>query len=247
MEPREPIREMGTRTTLIEGYHTLLGREAARDARARELIGRVLARNLDRFLPENRDAAMLDLGCGDGTLLHLLRARGYRTLAAFDLSPENVSLCHAAGLGFVARHDATALDDFSPGARYRLVFLIDLIEHLPKEDAVPLLRAARARLEPGGAVIVRTPNMGSLLGPLERYGDLTHEWGLTERSAVDLMRAAGFATEDVEIAPAWGAATGLGRLRELYLRALHRIVFSSAGRARPRICTPNLLIKAVVR
>lgn len=237
----------GTRAAVLERYHTAMRRDAAREASGRGLIRRALARNLDPWLPDDRDAPMLDIGCGEGVLLGLLRDRGYRRLAGFDLSPENVALCHADGLDVVAMHDATDLASFAPGARYRVVFLIDVVEHLPKEDAVPVLRAVRARLEPGGTVIVRTPNLGSLLGALERYGDLTHEWGLTERSAVDLMRAAGFAAGDIDVAAAWGATTALGRIRERYLRVLHRTVFLSAGRARPRICTPNLLIRGVAR
>lgn len=237
----------GTRETFIARYHTLMRRDAWRNARGRDLILRSLDRTFGPWLPADRDAAILDVGCGEGALLTFLAARGYRNLAGFDLSPENVALCHDARLDFVAHHDARDVASFAPGSSWDLIFAVDLVEHLRKDDAVPFLAALRRRLAPGGTLIVRTPNMGSLLGGLERYGDLTHEWGLTERSARDLAAAAGFARDAIEVTPAWDAATLPGRGREAYLRILHRLVYLSAGRARPRIASANLLLRAVAR
>jgi 2-polyprenyl-3-methyl-5-hydroxy-6-metoxy-1,4-benzoquinol methylase len=240
-------RAAGTRAIFIDRYNSLQGRDALHDPKGRQRLERSLKRCMGSMLPDERDAAILDVGCGEGALLGLLAKDGYRRLSGFDLSAENVALCRDGGLDFVRVHDVETLDAFEPGRRYRVIFLCDVIEHLPKENAVPLLRAVRDRLEPGGWVVARTPNMGSLLGALERYGDLTHEWGLTERSGEHLFVAAGFARRDVEIGPAWEAATRAGRIRERYLRLLHRLVYLSAGRARPRIATPNLLVRAVAR
>lgn len=237
----------GTRAAFDARYHTFARREGWFDPDQRARTVASLARVLAPHLPAGRDAAILDVGCGEGALLTLLRREGYRSLAAFDLSPENVTLCHEQGFSFVLRHDALEVGTFAAGHDYDVVFALDLLEHLPKERALGFVRAARARLRPGGRLVIQTPNMGSVLGPLYRHADITHEWGVTEGSIVDLLTAAGFDPADVSVGPAWSATTARGRVRERYLRLLHRIVFLAEGSARPRIPTPNLLAVAVAR
>lgn len=243
--PTEAESAGGTRAVFIERYSTLMGRDVSHDSDAQRLASRSLERCLGPWFPKDKDAAILDAGCGEGRLLTILRRQGYRRLSGFDVSPENVAICSREGLDFVGLHDVRSLASFEREQHYRVVFLVDLIEHLSKDEAVPLLRSVRERLVPGGYVVIRTPNMGSLLGALGRYGDLTHEWGMTEQSAVHLLTAAGFNRAGVEVAAAWEAATPAGRARERYLRLLHRMVFLAAGKARPRIATPNLLVRAV--
>ncbi len=69
--------------------------------------------------------------------------------------------------------------------------------------------------------------MGCVHASYHRYGDLTHHFGVTEKSALALFQASGFQRQEVEIGPDWNAATVPGYLRELYLRILHRLVFLS--------------------
>jgi glycosyltransferase involved in cell wall biosynthesis len=52
--------------------------------------------------------------CGE---IAFLRERGYTNLAGFDLSPENVAICHALGLDFVEQGDALCLAErYLPGS-----------------------------------------------------------------------------------------------------------------------------------
>lgn len=238
-----PARAARTREAVLARYHTIMGRPAPTDPEARRVIFRSLERTLGPWLPAARDARILDVACGEGAVLAFLRARGYTDLAGFDLSPENVALCREAGLDFVRVHDALALDAFEPGRSFDAVLCLDVLEHLPKDEAVPFVAACARRLAPGGSLIVQTPNMGSVLGAFARHNDLTHEWGLTEATASELLVAAGFAPGDVEVRPAWEATTAAGRLREAYLRLLHRAVFAAAGAGRPRVPTKNLLVR----
>jgi hypothetical protein len=75
-----------------------------------------------------------------------------------------------------------------------------------------------------------------------RYFDLSHEFGLTEKSAMDLLTVAGFEPQHIQIRPAWKATTLPGYAREVYQRLLHYMVFLSEGARRPRIPTGDLLI-----
>lgn len=203
-------------------------------------------RTLGRWLPASRDSRILDIACGEGGLLQFLRSQGYKELSGFDLSPESVLLCKQAGLEFVERRDALDEDAFSPGVQYDVIFAMDIIEHIPKEVAAAFVEGLHRRLAPkGGQLILQTPNMGSLFASYHLNYDLTHEFGLTEKTALDLLGLAGFRPEQIDLRPAWSAVTLPGRLREIYLAALHRLFALSEGNVRPRIPTRNLLIRAL--
>jgi hypothetical protein len=93
-------------------------------------------------------------------------------------------------------------------------------------------------------LILQTPNLGSLPGPFIRYNDLTHEFGLTEKTVVDLLLLAGFPAGEIEVRAAWNATTLPGYLREIWLRLVYFAVFAVEGAGRPRIPTKNLLVRA---
>jgi len=238
------MKHLDTRARQIEHYHSATGRPDLDDPRVRRLVWRSFERTVGPWLPADRSARILDAACGEGALLAWLRERGYTNLDGFDLSPECVAWCHRLGLTFVKQFDLLWIAEW-PEDGYNVIFLMDIVEHLPKERAAEALEAAGAKLAPGGCLVIQTPNLGSIMGAYRRYCDLTHEFGLTEKSVRDLLALAGFGRESVEVRPAWNAATPLGRLRELWLRILHRLIFLAEDQSRPRIPTKNLLVRAV--
>jgi SAM-dependent methyltransferase len=149
---------------------------------------------LDR-LP--RDARILELGPGPGTLLAWLRSRGFRDVAGVDASPADAALANErlrAELVTVG----DAVDHLEENrASFDAIVLKALLEHLPKERLLRLVRALAAALRPGGLVLVEVPNMDWLLAGHERYMDLTHEVGFTRESLVSLLRL-GFEEVGVE-------------------------------------------------
>src|SRR5581483_4964270 len=54
-----------------------------------------------RFFPDDRNAAVLDLGCGNGILLLAARRQGYLRLSGVDGSPEQVAIAHRFGVSEV--------------------------------------------------------------------------------------------------------------------------------------------------
>ncbi len=234
----------GTSGLLFERYNTYTRRPTVQDPRLRRVIFKSFARVLGPWLPSNTDSRILDIACGEGALLSFLQDRGYGNLDGFDISPESVTLCHGLGLDFVRRFDAQHLEDWPDPHMYDVVFALDILEHIPKQDAANFLGSIRARLLPGGYTVIQTPNMGSIFGTYHRFNDLSHEYALTEKSALDLLMVAGFEARAVEIRPAWNATTTLGYLREGYLRLLHRAIYLAEDSSRPKIPTKNLLIRA---
>ncbi|MBM7867977.1 methyltransferase domain-containing protein [Heliobacterium gestii] len=234
-----------TAEQVIEQYHSILRREQALEPETEAVVFTTFSRTIEDWLPRDKEAAILEIGCGEGAFQKFLHSKGYTNRYAFDLSTENVSVCHGRGLSYVCRHDALQLSDFpGPEQGWDLIVFIDLLEHLPKQELSRFMTVVRKRLRPSGSVILQTVNMASIAGLYYRYNDLTHELGFTENSICDLLIASGFPRPSIEVAPAWSAATWLGRLREKYLGGLHRLIYLADGRGAPSIPTRNLLARA---
>jgi 2-polyprenyl-3-methyl-5-hydroxy-6-metoxy-1,4-benzoquinol methylase len=234
----------GTRERLFERYNTYTRRTTVKDEGLRLTIFKSFQRVLRPWLPPDKSALILDIGCGEGALLAFLKNHGYRNLFGFDISAENVALCQELGFSSVSQFDALKLGSFPGPQHFDVIFAMDLLEHLAKHSAAGFLEQIRERLRPNGYMVLQTPNMGSILGLYHRFSDLSHEFCLTEKSAVDLLMIAGFAFDRIEIRPAWNATTTLGYLREIYLKLIHWMIFVAEGAGRPRIPTKNLLIRA---
>ena len=99
---------------------------------------------------------MLDIGCGRGEFLQLMREAG---LAArgIDLDRESVALCLARGLE-AEEADLFAWLDAQPEGSLGGIFCAQVVEHLPPERLPDFVRLAATRLERGGLLAVETPN-----------------------------------------------------------------------------------------
>lgn len=235
-----------TTELIIKNYHSYTpSRVPPEDTRNLMALRKSFRRILLPLLPADKTIRILDAACGEGHLLDYLRSQEFTHLDGFDLSSENVALCQKRGLSFVKAHNALHIMSFCPGKSWDVILCMDLLEHLHKEDLAGFLTGVRSRLSDRGVVIIQTPNMGYLFAAYHRYNDLTHETGLTEHSAVTLLRASGFG--NIEIYPSWAATTLPGFCRERCLSLAHRIAYLLEGKSAPRIPTKNLLIKAARR
>lgn len=99
-------------------------------------------------------ARVLDVGCGEGWLARALAARG-AVVTGIDVAPPLVDAARALGGGTFAVLDYAD----AAAAPERLGGPYDVAAcnfALLAEDVVPLLAALRARLAPGGAVVIQT-------------------------------------------------------------------------------------------
>jgi 2-polyprenyl-3-methyl-5-hydroxy-6-metoxy-1,4-benzoquinol methylase len=101
-------------------------------------------------------ASVLDIGCGRGEFLELMRAAG-TSARGIDVSAESVALCRQKGL------DAEMADLFQhlaaqPEAQWGGIFCAQVVEHLPPERLPEMCRLAARCLEPGGVIAIETPN-----------------------------------------------------------------------------------------
>ncbi len=146
------------------------------------------------------EALWLDLGCGEGTFMELLRGWGWR-VAGMDHSLQAVESCAARGLDAVQGE----LPDFLLGADDRTpaaISLIQVIEHLPTETWLPTLRYAERRLAPGGVLLIETIDPRNPEALQAFFADVTHTWAAHPRTLEVMAGFAGFAgTEVVDLNP----------------------------------------------
>lgn len=155
-----------------------------------------------KYFPDDRDAAILDIGCGHGALLYFAREAGYRCLRGVDVSPQQVAVAHRLGIDEVEQGDlVVALADL-PESSQDMVIAFDVIEHFTKDELIGFVDAVRRVLKTEGRWLIHAPNAESPFGAAVRYGDMTHEQAFTRTSLEQLLRASGFSTvECFESAP----------------------------------------------
>jgi SAM-dependent methyltransferase len=112
--------------------------------------------NWCRDLPQN--AKILDVGCGDGFHLDVLKEFGRKTwqLEGVDADERAVSAGEQKGLQI---HLGTLETVDLPQNAYDLVLLIQTVEHV--SDPPELLNQIRALLKPGGKLLIVTDNTDS--------------------------------------------------------------------------------------
>jgi SAM-dependent methyltransferase len=116
----------------------------------------------------------IDLGCGRGEWLELLQESGIDALGV-DLDDAMLAACRERGLK-VQTHDAVEFLQGLADASQLVVSGFHIAEHLPFPDLQALVREALRVLQPGGLLILETPNPENIVvGTANFYLDPTHQ------------------------------------------------------------------------
>lgn len=106
------------------------------------------------------ESPVLDIGCGDGLLMDLLRDKGIEVVGV-DISDEVVKTCVARGSHAEVIESAETLP--FPDASFEHVVLLDILEHVYN----PVSILAEARRVSKNYVIIGVPNFSSLPARLQ--------------------------------------------------------------------------------
>jgi len=205
---------------------------------------------IDKHFPANRDARVVDLGCGYGAFLYFMHQSGYINAEGVDTSAEMVAVGEKLGIEGVCQEDVLQFLHRQPDESIDVLTAIDLIEHFPKDELFDLVNQLYRVLKKGGRVITHQPNAEGVFGNAILYGDFTHEQAFTRVSMAQIFLSNGFgAISSFEDKPlgyslkSWIRRTLWGLLvRPFYL---FLIVVESGGSDREIILTKNFLSVAV--
>jgi len=140
----------------------------------------------------------IDLGCGEGQFLSMLRDWGWRVLG-MDISPQAVRACTDQGFDAVEGSLPDFLASYD-GEPPHGMSAIQVVEHLDPATWLPLLQLARTALAPGGAFVIETIyplNVDALAAWF--FGDITHTWPANPETLRVMAGFAGFDRVDVRL------------------------------------------------
>ncbi|MBX2830161.1 MAG: methyltransferase domain-containing protein [Rhodospirillales bacterium] len=184
----DPIDRMGAEVRL-----TLLGAAAMRDRLPPDYVRALFDDYAPRFESSLRDRLayrgpellleavrpylgamsgpvdVLDLGCGTG-LVGDVFAGNFDAIDGIDLSPRMINRARAKGLyRTLVAGDITDMPD-DLGTEYSLIVAADVLNYLG--DLAPALRAAHARMKPGGLLVLSLEHGDAFpfdIGPGQRF------------------------------------------------------------------------------
>lgn len=103
---------------------------------------------------------ILDIGCGNGSILRHLKSRGYRDLHGLEISDYAIRRLRADG---IEMHFGQLPSIALPAAQYDVVIASQVLEHIIRRRR--FLQEVRRVLKPGGRAFIFVPD--DCLGPID--------------------------------------------------------------------------------
>ncbi|MCU0442999.1 MAG: class I SAM-dependent methyltransferase [Bacteroidia bacterium] len=207
----------------------------------------VFALEIVPLLSNNKQATILDIGCGFGSFLSAAKQAGYTNTIGIDTSAEQVDIAHQLGITEVVQEDAFTYLQKYPN-HFDTITALDVLEHFTKDEAVSLLHHVLNALKPGGKLILRTPNADSPMSSVYLFGDFTHELILNASSAHQLLVTCGF--QNIHIQKAF--TQSLHPIKRLFQQTSWWLLelaqkwklFATARTTKGMVFTPNMIAVA---
>jgi 2-polyprenyl-3-methyl-5-hydroxy-6-metoxy-1,4-benzoquinol methylase len=146
---------------------------------------------LKKWLPEDKNTPILDIGCGSGYFLWMVNKLGYINTTGIDLSESQLQHARQACPEAKIICDDVIKVLENSDSKFGLIVGFDVIEHLNKEELLRLFDQIEKQLLPGGRVIFQVPNLDSPWGTSIQYGDFTHETAFTPLVLNSIMNITG--------------------------------------------------------
>jgi 2-polyprenyl-3-methyl-5-hydroxy-6-metoxy-1,4-benzoquinol methylase len=141
-------------------------------------------------LPTDKDAKILEVGCGYGRYIAALSSMGYKNCIGIDLSAEQINYAKTV-LGVSSVEQADALEWLADkDSTFDCILGIDILEHFKTDELLRLGELIFRALKKEGVAIFQVPNGMAPLNPIT-FGDLTHERAFTPTSMRQFLLAVG--------------------------------------------------------
>jgi trans-aconitate methyltransferase len=171
-------------------------------------------------MPDDKDARLLDLGCGAGLLMEWLRnGVGFSKITGIDADLGQVKF--AQSLNLDVEQVTEPWKWLKSKKEYDVIIMKDVLEHIPDDIVLPMLTVVWQALSERGTLILTVPNANSSFASRYRYIDYTHLRSYTEVSLASELRRAGILNLEIRGDDVWRPRSlkGAGRL---ILKALVR-------------------------
>ncbi|HTI42002.1 MAG TPA: class I SAM-dependent methyltransferase [Vicinamibacterales bacterium] len=157
-----------------------------------------IRKRVAEYLPIfEKTSDVLDVGCGRGEFLDLLRGNGVRA-RGIDVNAAMVDVCREKKLDAETADALTYLRGLPDGSLGGL-FAAQVIEHLEPRYLTQLLDAAFDKLRPGAPIVLETINPACWFAFFESYiRDLTHVRPVHPDTLHYLLIATGFQHVDIK-------------------------------------------------
>jgi len=126
----------------------------------------------------------LDFGCGTGKMLQCMRS--FERVAGIDASDTSLDYCRRRGLTNVMKDEVFFREN--PAARFDLVTMLDVLEHIPDEQSV--LQKIHGLLDEDGALLITVPAYDFLWGDEDILSN--HVRRYSRKRLEEVVDAAGF-------------------------------------------------------
>ena len=147
---------------------------------------------IENYFPVDKNAKILDLGCGYGAFVHCVRLAGYSDVIGIDISPQQIEESKRLGIQGVVQSDILDFLRSSPDESKDVIITFDVIEHFAKDELIIFIDEVYRVLTKRGKWIMHVPNGESPFFGKVRYGDYTHEVAFTRSSITQLLKCSGF-------------------------------------------------------
>lgn len=199
-----------------------------------------------RFLPQNKESNIADVGCGDGRITWWLQEIGFTNAEGVEISLEQVKVAAELGVRNIFQADLKIFLKTRTNY-YDLLILRNIIEHFEKSEIIEVLGVCRDALKDGGRLIVQVPNAESPFFGRIRYGDFTHEIAFCARSLGQIFNLVGFTRHEYySIEPIFSAKqSSLRRLLWKAVKSFYQLLLFAELGPGERIVTQDILAVAI--
>ena len=186
-------------------------------------------RNYRAFLPESREAAILEIGCGQGDFARYLHGLGYRNITAIDVDEGAVQALQGLD-GVTARKFGIGSElPADLAGPWDLIIVKQMIYYLDRRDAPLFVRSLASALSENGKLLVEIFNGGLMSSRFTENKDPGILTAYTELGLKRLIEGNGLEIERLFGADA-GSSLFYRALRSLWFGVYKRLLILDRGR-----------------
>jgi len=224
-----------------QGYDEFYLQGKKTDSKRYKKYQRDCDKKFGSLLQGSLQRCVLDVGCASGLLTAYLKDKGFAEVVGIDLNDKLIEQARSRVDAEFACGDA--LPFLKSPRRFDIIFLLNILEHIERDQLVEFMTAVQNALNPDGFAVVRTPNMNHILSAGHLAEDLTHCTGLTEQSLGQLARLAGF--REVILLNQLRWQNFKGKFKAAYSWFLHKWLWWIRGGTKPTVIYRNLYAQLI--